>query len=122
MPTDVPTREERLAHASFLRCSCPLPPDFLPGNEHFVTNGGSRSMDPDIWMVLTEEEQAEYLACSVRAAGQRSADLVPCPMPGCAGLAVASTGTWIMMYWWREVQAIVKYLIYVFAVPGLKHS
>lgn len=75
-------------------------------------------MDPDIWMVLTEEEQAEYLACSVRAAGQRSADLVPCPMPGCAGLAVASTGTWILMYCWREVQAVIIYLVYVFSVPG----
>lgn len=46
-------------------------------------------MDADLWVLLTEEEEAEYLARSVRAAAQRCADLVPCPAPGCDGLAVA---------------------------------
>ena len=53
---------------------------------------GMRSMDADLWLLLTEEEEGEYLARSVRAAAQRSADLVPCTAPGCEGLAVAGRG------------------------------
>ena len=52
----------------------------------------ARSMDADLWLLLTEEEEAQYLARSVRAAAQRCADLVPCPAPGCEGLAVADRG------------------------------
>ncbi|KAK9846018.1 hypothetical protein WJX81_008504 [Elliptochloris bilobata] len=51
------------------------------------------SLDADLWLLLTEEEEAEYLARSVRAAAQRCADLVPCPAAGCEGLAVAGHGT-----------------------------
>ena len=52
----------------------------------------ARSMDADLWLLLTEEEEAQYLARSVRAAAQRCADLVPCMAPGCEGLAVAGNG------------------------------
>ena len=52
----------------------------------------ARSMDADLWLLLTEEEEAQYLARSLRAAAQRCADLVPCPAPGCEGLAVTGPG------------------------------
>ena len=39
---------------------------------------------------MAEEEQ--YLQRSLKAAANACADLVPCPQPGCEGMAVAGKG------------------------------
>ena len=65
-------------HTLPLTLPCPIPP--------------ARSLDADLWLLLTEAEEGEYLARSVRVAAARCADLVPCPAPGCEGLAVAGDG------------------------------
>lgn len=61
-----------------------------------IHNGGGKDcccMDPDVALLLTPEEQAEYLQCSIRVGINSSPDLIPCPQPDCTGAAVVGTGT-----------------------------
>jgi hypothetical protein len=47
------------------------------------------SLDADLHLLLSVEEEEEYHSRSVRAASSRVKDLVACPQPDCQGLAVA---------------------------------
>ncbi len=71
---------------------CALLADTYPTLTLPCRGPAARSLDADLWLLLTEAEEGEYLARSVRAAAARCADLVPCPAPGCEGLAVAGDG------------------------------
>lgn len=50
------------------------------------------SLDADIPLLLTVEEEEQYLERSLKAAANSCADLVPCPQPDCEGVAVAGRG------------------------------
>ena len=50
------------------------------------------SLDADIPLLLTVEEEEQYLERSLKAAANSCADLVPCPQPTCEGVAVAGRG------------------------------
>lgn len=43
-------------------------------------------------LLLTVEEEEQYLERSLKAAANSCADLVPCPQPNCEGMAVAGQG------------------------------
>ncbi|BDA42122.1 probable ATP-dependent RNA helicase DEAH11, chloroplastic at C-terminar half [Coccomyxa sp. Obi] len=56
------------------------------------TNGPASwccSFDADITLLLSVEEEQEYLARSLKAATNSCADLVPCPQANCEGMAVS---------------------------------
>ena len=60
-----------------------------------IPNGPSAwccSLDADIPLLLTLEEEEQYLERSLKAAANSCADLVPCPQPNCEGVAVAGKG------------------------------
>ena len=50
------------------------------------------TLDADIPLLLTLEEEEQYLERSLKAAANSCADLVPCPQPNCEGVAVAGKG------------------------------
>lgn len=50
------------------------------------------SFDADITLLLSVEEEEEYLARSLKAATNSCADLVPCPQANCDGVAVTGGG------------------------------
>jgi hypothetical protein len=50
------------------------------------------SLDADITVLLSVEEEEEYLQRSLKAAANSCADLVQCPKPDCFGMAVAGGG------------------------------
>ncbi len=50
------------------------------------------TLDADIPLLLTVEEEEQYLERSLKAAANSCADLVPCPQPNCDGVAVAGQG------------------------------
>ena len=50
------------------------------------------SFDADVPLLLSVEEEEQYLARSLKAALNASACLFPCPQPGCEGCAVAGGG------------------------------
>ena len=49
-------------------------------------------MDPDIPLLLTVPEEEQYLERILKAAAKACANLVPCPQPGCEGMAAAGKG------------------------------
>ena len=50
------------------------------------------NLDGDVNLLLSLEELEEYTAKSLKAAGNRVRDLVPCPKADCEGLTVADEG------------------------------
>ena len=50
------------------------------------------TLDADIPLLLTVEEEEQYLERSLKAAANSCADLAPCPQPNCDGVAVAGQG------------------------------
>ena len=50
------------------------------------------TLDADIPLLLTIEEEEQYLERSLKAAANSCPDLVPCPQPDCKGMAVAGAG------------------------------
>ena len=50
------------------------------------------TLDADMPLLLTVEEEEQYLERSLKAAANSCADLVPCPQPNCEGMAVAGKG------------------------------
>ncbi|KAL0044049.1 hypothetical protein WJX82_005848 [Trebouxia sp. C0006] len=68
-----------------------------------LSRGGSRggpqglhvrrgSLDADVHMLLTHEEEEEYLSKSLKAAAHRYGSLVQCPKPDCEGVASLQEG------------------------------
>ncbi|CAL5223005.1 g5454 [Coccomyxa viridis] len=53
------------------------------------TNPWCCTLDADIPLLLTVEEEEHYLERSLKAAANSCADLVPCPQANCEGVAVA---------------------------------
>ena len=49
------------------------------------------NLDGDLYTLLTDEEEAEFIVKSLKAAAHE-ADLVPCPQKGCEGLAATEPG------------------------------
>ena len=56
------------------------------------TNPWCCTLDADIPLLLTVEEEEHYLERSLKAAANSCADLVPCPQANCEGVAVAGPG------------------------------
>ena len=50
------------------------------------------TLDADMPLLLTVEEEQQYLERSLKAAANSCSDLVPCPKPNCDGVAVAGAG------------------------------
>ena len=50
------------------------------------------SFDADIPLLLSVEEEEQYLARSLKAATNSSPDLLPCPTADCEGVAVTGGG------------------------------
>ena len=50
------------------------------------------SLDADVTLLLSVEEEELFLQRSLRAALNSTADLLPCPQVGCEGIAVAGGG------------------------------
>ncbi len=50
------------------------------------------TLDADIPLLLTVEEEEQYLERSLKAAANSCAELVPCPQPNCKGMAVTGQG------------------------------
>lgn len=51
-------------------------------------------MDADIPLLLSVEEEEQYLARSLKAATNACPDLLPCPRADCEGVAVGGEGAW----------------------------
>ena len=50
------------------------------------------TLDADVHLLLTVEEEQQYLERSRKAARDLCANLVPCPQPDCEGMAVVGQG------------------------------
>ena len=50
------------------------------------------TLDADVPLLLTVEEEEQYLERSRKAARNSCANLVPCPQPDCEGMAVVGQG------------------------------
>ena len=50
------------------------------------------TLDADVYLLLTVEEEQQYMERSLKAAVNSCAALVPCPQPDCKGMAVAGQG------------------------------
>ncbi len=63
------------------------------------TNPWCCTLDADIPLLLTVEEEEHYLERSLKAAANSCADLVPCPQANCEGVAVAGPGEAVSQNW-----------------------
>ena len=50
------------------------------------------TLDADVLLLLTVEEEEQYLERSLKAAANSCPDLKSCPQPDCKGMAVAGAG------------------------------
>ncbi len=74
------------------------------------------TLDADVHLLLTVEEEQQYLERSRKAARTLCANLVPCPQPDCEGMAVVGQGEKSC----QHLQSVVLHLLSLSGKPVVR--